>query len=111
MRRAQVGLHGIELSPGGEIWLKLNHSLAKLVGTSMAWAPAMSGKETEIHGLWYKGGRMFWYDQPWPKDQPVNIRPFQAVGAEVGGWLVIAADLNPARVPAVVRVTEVQEVK
>lgn len=111
MRRAYVGPQGIELSPGGEIWLKARDSFTKLSGTSMALAPAMRGRETGVRGLWYKGGRMHWYDLPWPEDPPVDRRPFLAVGAEAGGWLVIAADPNPARLPALVRVTEVRETK
>ena len=68
------------------------------------------GRETGVRGLWYKGGRMYWYDRAWPED-PTADRPFFAVGAEAGGWLVIAADPNPACVPALVRVTEATERK
>jgi len=111
MRRAYVGRQGIELFPGGEIWLKARDSYAKLSGTSMALAPAKPGWETGIHGLWYKGGRMYWYDPPWPQNPPVDIRPFRAVGAETGGWLVIVAGPNPTGAPALVRVTEVSETR
>ena len=110
MRRAYVGAQGIELSPGGEIWLKARDAFTKLSGTSLASAPDMRGRETGIHGLWYKGGRMHWYEPAWPQD-PTADRPFFAVGAESGGWLVIAADPNPAYVPALVRVIEVTETK
>ena len=111
MRRGYVGRQGLELSAGGEIWLKVHDSFAKLSGTSVAVAPVKPGEQTGIRGVWYKGGRMHWYDLPWPQNPPVNVRPFLAVGAEAGGWLVIAADPNPLWAPALVRVTEVKEVK
>ena len=99
---------GIELQPGGEIWLKVRSIVSHFAGEVNVPAgsdinPAM------VRGLWYKAGRVQDYQPPSPPDKQARTQTFQAWCAEPGGWLVIAADPAPGWGPVVVRVTAVRQ--
>lgn len=109
MRKGWVVDGGIELSPGGEIWLKTGSALTRINGTSTGPVASPRGVGAVVSGLWYKGGRVHLYDPPTHDEIANGHSTFQAWNAEPGGWLVIAADDNPSRTPVVVRITSVSE--
>lgn len=105
MRKGWVVDGGIELSPGGEIWLKAGPAITRIAGTGTGPVKSPRGVGAVVASLWYKGGRMHLYDPPTNDDMADGHCTFQAWSAEPGGWLVIAADDDQSRTPVVVRVT------
>jgi hypothetical protein len=108
MRDARVTDDGIELQPGGEIWLKANYIVSRLAGAAVV-AGDTPGKPATVRSLWYKAGRLQAYEPPGPPDEKARTQSFQAWCAEPGGWLVIAADPTPGLLPVVVRVSDVKQ--
>lgn len=108
MRRGRVTKDGIELAPGGEIWLKAPMQSLRIAGTALRGDGAPH-PGVNITGLWYKGGRVHFYYPPMREDPLTGVRSFQARSAEPGGWLVVVADDGEPWVPVVIRVTEVSE--
>jgi hypothetical protein len=106
MRKGWAVEGGIELAPGGEIWLKAAEQPLRLAGRALR-GDGESAPGVNVTGVWYKGGRMHFYYPPTSEDGRHGTQSFQAQSAEPGGWLVIAASDGEPWVPVVVRVTEV----
>jgi hypothetical protein len=99
---------GIELRPGGEIWLKVNYIVSLLAGEAVAVGDSPSNPGV-VRALWYKGGRLDAYHPPRPPDEAKRTQSFQAWCAEPGGWFVIAVDPAPDSAPVTVRITVVKQ--
>ncbi len=108
MRDGRVTEAGIELQPGGEIWLKAHYIVSRLAGAAVVIGDT-PGKPATVRALWYKAGRVQAYQPPGPPDEKARTQSFQAWCAEPGGWLVIAADPTPGLLPVVVRVSAVKQ--
>lgn len=108
MRGGRIAETGIELSPGGEIWLKASEKILRLEGRSVR-AENVPGLGVNVTGIWYKGGRMQYYNPPVPDDRDRGTQSFQVRSAEPAGWLVIAADDGDSWGRVVIHVTEVAE--
>ena len=108
MRQGRVTDAGIELQPGGEIWLKANYIVSRLAGGAVVTGDT-PGKPATVRALWYKAGRLQGYEPPGPPDEKARTQSFQAWCAEPGGWLVIAADPTPGLLPVIVRVSDVKQ--
>jgi hypothetical protein len=108
MRDGRVTDNGIELQPGGEIWLKANYIVSLLAGEAVA-AGDSPGKPVTVRALWYKAGRLHSYQAPAPPDEVKRTQSFHAWCGEPGGWLVIAADPAQGMLPVVVRVSVVKQ--
>ena len=109
MRQGRVTATGIELPPGGEIWLQVPRLVSKFAGTATPASPTERARVIGTWGSWYKGGRLQAYKSPSPKDAQDGSESFQAWSAETGGWLVISTGDNPDLATVVVRVLEVEE--
>ena len=109
MRNGRVTEAGIELSPGGEIWLKAHRIVSKFIGTAVAAAVADQKRLTLARGFWYKAGRLQTYMPPSPGNTTDGSHFFQAWCAEPDGWLVIAADPGFGTAPVLVHVRQVSE--
>jgi hypothetical protein len=107
MRDGRITEAGIELSPGGEIWLKVQDIVSKFVGGAAVASSDPKAQRPEVNGFWYKAGRMDSYASPAPAANTSRSETFQAWCGEPGGWLVIAADPSSDKSPVIVRVTEV----
>lgn len=108
MRGGRIGENGIELSPGGEIWLRAPEKILRFKGRSVR-ADGVPTLGVNVTGLWYKGGRMQYYNPPMSDEPSSGTQSFQATSAEPGGWLVIAADDGDLWGKVMIHVTEVVE--
>jgi hypothetical protein len=108
MRNGRVVADGIELLPGGEIWLKAKGFVMEFMGVAKVeegWDPQAL---PFVRGMWYLGGRHEVFSQMVAREQD-HAADFRAWCAEPGGWLVIGVDPT-ANAPAVrVRVHKVTQ--
>lgn len=111
MSKGRLTKEGIELSPGGEIWLKADRLITRFSGHGVTRGGANTERVNELQGAWYKAGRLALYGPPSPIDRQSGEASFQAWGAEPGGWLAIVADPDSSKAPMIVKVTEVSEAK
>lgn len=90
MRNGRVTSQGIELLPGGEIWLRVNGFVTELSGqmTVNAWDPSYV---PFVRSMWYRGGRLEVFTQARVRDTDYKAE-FKSWCAEPGGWLVISVD-------------------
>jgi len=105
MRNGRVTESGIELSAGGEIWLRVHHVVRDFAGTVKAVSAVADDPRTLpfVRGMWYRGGRLecFTNQQVRPEDMGAD---FHAWCGEPGGWLVIGVDPSLTASPVLVRV-------
>lgn len=93
---------GLQLSPGGELWLHADGMTGEL--RAQAACPESPGRPPIVRVVWYKGGRIQVVQQEWTRrDRPIDIRVWTA---EPGGWIGIVVDGGPDFGPVVVRATE-----
>jgi hypothetical protein len=91
MRNGRVTEQGIELSSGGEIWLKVHDFVTEFVGRAEAagqWDPSYV---PFVRAMWYRGGRLEVYSQMLVRESD-RAGEFNAWCSEPGGWLIIAVD-------------------
>jgi hypothetical protein len=94
---------GIELIPGGEIWIRAEGLVTHFSGTAqvprdrgMAYAPVM-------RGLWMKDARFEVFSQMSVRESD-RTAEFHGWGAEPGGWLIVAIDPIDGTPPALIRI-------
>ena len=109
MRNGRLTKAGVELLPGGEIWLHVRGIVSKFVGISTVATSGVPTRRPQVSGFWYKAGRLDAYASPAPDSTSASQQFFQAWCGEPGGWLVVAVDNNPTMLPVVVRITEVTQ--
>jgi hypothetical protein len=104
MHDGRVNAEGIELAPGGEIWLRVRGLVKEFLGTARMTGPA--GYRPMVRGIWYNSGRLDVQTESLIRenDQMTDIRSWCA---EPGGWLVIALDPGQAHASATVRIHKV----
>ncbi len=94
---------GLELSPGGEVWMHTDGMAGELSG--QVACPPGDGRPPVVRVVWYKGGRLQIIHQEWAKrEQPFNFRVWTA---EPGGWIGVLVDGGKDLAPVHVRATEV----
>lgn len=105
MRNGRVTASGVELSPGGEIWLRAQGVLRDFAGTAKAVSASASDPRTlpTVRGMWYNGGRLEVYSDQQVRAEDLGA-DFYAWCAEPGGWLVIGVDPSFSASPVIVRV-------
>ncbi|MEY3775718.1 MAG: hypothetical protein RLZZ129_2498, partial [Verrucomicrobiota bacterium] len=92
---------GLELSPGGEVWLQTEGMTGDL--QVQVLCPDSAGQSSFVRAIWYKGGRLQIAQQGWVRpDQP---RDFRVWTAEPGGWIGIMVEDGAGRSPVSLRVT------
>ncbi len=106
MRKGRVTDGGIELSPGGEIWLRASGIVSEFAGTAVAVTTTDTGERPFVRGMWYRDGRLEVYTDMLVRTSD-HTADFHAWCAEPGGWLVISVDPSVAASPVVVRVHKV----
>lgn len=100
VRAGHPAAEGVELLPGGEIWMHTEG----MVGELQARVTCLEGGMAPVVRIvWYKGGRLQIIQQEWVRhDAPVDLRVWTA---EPGGWIGILADSGAGFIPVNVRVT------
>lgn len=94
---------GLELSPGGEVWLHTDGMTGEF--RAQVTTPDTAGKTPMVRVVWYKGGRLQLVQQEWAqRGRSVDIRVWTA---EPGGWVGILVDFGVDYSPVWVRATEV----
>jgi hypothetical protein len=92
---------GLQLSPGGEVWLHKDGMTGELRG--QVACPPGDGRPPVVRVVWYKGGRLQIIHQEWTKrGEPFNFRVWTA---EPGGWIGVLVDSGKDLAPVQVRVT------
>jgi len=107
MRGGRITADGVELFPGGEIWLKVQGVVSKLAGVAKVVPNSGPERLPVASGVWYKGGRL----QTYASDIPATgtERYFQSWCAEPGGWLVVVMDPTLGMSPVSIRFTDVKQ--
>lgn len=111
MRKGRVTAEGVELSPGGEIWLQVPRLMSKFSGRVVPASDRDRDRVIETWGAWYKGGRLQIYKSPSTTSEQRSSQSFHAWSAEPGGWLVILNAANPELARVLVQVLEVEEAR
>ncbi|RXK55282.1 hypothetical protein ESB00_05125 [Oleiharenicola lentus] len=90
MRNGRVTDQGVELLPGGELWLKVEGFVTEFSGQALveAWDPAHI---PFVRGMWYRGGRLEVFTQMIARDGDRKA-DFKMWCAEPGGWLILSVD-------------------
>lgn len=108
MRNGRMTAGGIELSAGGEIWLKARDMVPEFAGVATAATVKPGGWRPQVRGMWYRGGRLEVFTDKLVSESD-GTADFHAWCAEPGGWLIISVDPG-FMVPAVlVRVHKVTQ--
>jgi hypothetical protein len=93
MRNGRLTADGLELSPGGEIWLRVGGIVTAVDGVATI---APGGIPPMVRSMWYGGSRLEVFTET-PVRSTDHTMEFRAWCAEPGGWLVLAVDpLNGA---------------
>lgn len=106
MRKGRVVDGGIELSPGGEIWLRASGIVSEFAGTAVAVTTTDTGERPFVRGMWYRDGRLEVYTDMLVREND-HTADFHAWCAEPGGWLIISVDPSVAASAVRVRVHKV----
>jgi hypothetical protein len=104
LRNGRITGDGVELSPGGEIWMRVSGWVTGFAGT--ATLAEGGGVPPMVRSMWYGGARLEVFTET-PVRADDRTMEFKAWCPEAGGWLVIAVD--PLVGAAAVRL-KVQEV-
>lgn len=100
VRNGGPAAEGLELSPGGEIWMHTDGMTGELRG--QVSCPPGDGRPPVVRVVWYKGGRLQIIHQEWAKrGQPFDFRVWTA---EPGGWFGVLVDGGKDLAPVRVRV-------
>ncbi len=101
VRGGSVGDPGLELSPGGEVWLHTPNVVGEIRGR-LTFAAA-AGSAPTVRVVWYKGGRLQMMQQgPVPTNGEFA---FHAWSGEPGGWFGILVDDGAGTAPVRAQVT------
>lgn len=106
MRNGRVTAQGVELLPGGEIWLKTRGFVTEFVGQGKVETDWDSAAVPTLRAMWYKAGRLEICSEKDASEED-HAADFRAWCSEGDGWLIIAIDPS-VNAPAVrVRVHKV----
>lgn len=99
VRQARAGTQGLELFPGGEVWIRLGDALVEIQGEATVASDAALPADPVVRVLYYKGAKLDVQSQSAIRE-PSRRFDFNAWSAERNGWLVIMLEPN-ASVPPV----------
>ncbi len=102
VRGGQPAATGLELRPGGEVWLRSENMQGEIRGQLSCVDQGRAGPMVRV--VWYKGGRLQIFQQG--TVDPGRPMDFHAWCAEPGGWFGILLDPTNGRSPVRVKVTE-----
>lgn len=108
LRRGRVTNEGIELSPGGELWLRVDGIVTEMTGhVELAVEGLWKSDLPVLRAMWFSGCRLeVFTDNELRRDD--GRMEFITWCAEPGGWIVLGIEPS-AKAPSVkVRVHEVQ---
>ena len=104
VHRAYLGAHGVELPPGGEIWVRLEGMWSDISGVISVAADQPMSTEHTARVLFFKGARLDGVDQAMMKNSARTFN-FRAWSPESDGWLVFSADIVGDASPVTVKIT------
>ena len=107
LRQGRITPAGLELSPGGEIWIHVQGMVSRLSGMATLTGTKQPAVMPNLTAFWYKAGRLQLYAPPRPEDRKTGTTWFQSWCAEPDGWLVIALGPEADRSPVSIKITEV----
>ncbi|MDQ5978277.1 MAG: hypothetical protein QG602_1251 [Verrucomicrobiota bacterium] len=106
MRNGRVTAQGVELLPGGEIWLKTRGFVTEFVGQGKVESDWNSSAVPRLRAMWYKAGRLEVCSDKEARENDHAV-DFRSWCSEGDGWLIIAVD-STVNAPAIrVRVNKV----
>lgn len=103
-RNASVENAACQLSPGGEIWIRLSDLFSKIELTAMS--RASSGENPRVRVVFYKGGRLEMF-HPAPTEVSGRVR-YTIWSPENDGWLGILADPDRSGPGCAIRIDSAQ---
>jgi hypothetical protein len=98
---------GLELVPGGELWVRPERPVGAFVGEARLVAADDQREAPLVRAFYYKGGRLEITSQE-SADENGRLG-FRVWSAEPDGWLVLSVDPNPRAAPLLIKLTEVRE--
>ena len=102
MRNGRLTAEGLELSPGGEIWLRVNGLVTGLEGT----ATIAGGVPPMVRSMWYGGARLEVFTETPVRSTDLTME-FRGWCPEPGGWLVIGVDQLDGAAAARIKIRQV----
>ena len=108
MRGGRITESGIELLPGGEIWLHVSGLVSNFSGVATFGPGKAMSHAPGIQAYWYKAGRLQTYTTSTQSHKSDRSVFFNAWCGEPDGWLVIAMEPSFVEFAAVIRVSEVK---
>lgn len=108
MRNGRVTEQGVELLPGGEIWLQLRGVVSEFAGQGKVEKDWDSSAIPIVRGMWYKGGRMEVCSEMLAREDD-HTADFRAWCPEPGGWFVMAVDSSVNAPPVRIRVHQITQ--
>ena len=108
LRGGRVTADGIELSPGGELWLRVKGIVTKMTGhVELAVPGPWTGDLPVLRSMWYAGCRLEVFTDDVVRREDGRME-FVTWCAEPDGWLVIGLEPAAKAPPVKVRVHAVQ---
>lgn len=98
---------GIELAPGGELWVRPEKPVGAFAGEGRLSNPQDSREPPLVRAFYYKGGRLEITSQASTGEE--GRLEFRTWSAEPDGWLVVSSEPSPRAAPVVLKITEVRE--
>jgi hypothetical protein len=102
VRNAKLGDQGLELSSGGEIWIRLTGLFAEIAGVASVRDGVALPAQPVVSVIFYKGARIDVLSQAALRESNRRFA-FKAWSAEADGWLVILSH-NQSVPPVSVRI-------
>ncbi len=104
VRNGRVGPRGLELLPGGEIWIRLAGFYTEITGVASVAEAVRLPADPVVRVLYRKGAKLDVQAQSALRD-PDRSFNFHAWSAEADGWLVIMTEPNLSTPPVAIRLT------
>ncbi len=110
LRGGRVTNDGIELSPGGELWMRATGIVKEMTGHMELAVPGpWTGELPTLRSMWFAGCRLEVYTDAMLRRED-GKKEFVAWCAEPGGWIVLGLEPAAKAPPVKVRVHAVQSV-
>ena len=108
LRGGEVTSDGIQLSPGGELWLRVVGIVTKMTGhVELAVPGNWTGELPVVRSMWFAGCRLEVFTDEQIRREDGRME-FITWGAEPGGWLVIGLEPSAKAPPVKVHVHELE---
>jgi hypothetical protein len=107
VREGRTGPQGLEIAPGGEVWIRLTGGFTEINGVVTVAAADPMPVQPLIRVLYYKGARLDVLTQGPVRAEDRRFE-FKAWSTEPGGWLVILTEPGQAFSPVSVRINSVK---